>query len=197
MRMEFRRARQSFWLLIGLVSACASKPQIIKEPWSFAEKGIQLNLDADELLNVYDSERHTLLLCVYQLKDDRSYLSTLEGEGGLARLVSCQSFGEDVVSAKRIIVNPAEIRDVSLDRGENVRFVAVVAGYLDATPEGSTRLYPIPTNTVEEGAVFSKQIHERPGRLTQKLVLGSRAIEQTGERIKVAQVTKRAPAPQP
>ena len=191
MRRGLGRVWWSIWSVVWLVSACASEPQIVrdppvvKDPWSFAERAIQLRLDADEMLNAYDGEHHTLVMCVYQLQNYKSYLSILKAEEGLSRLVVCQSFGEDVVSANRIIVNPAEVKEVALDRGENARFVALVVGYFDGTPKGSTKLYRIPVDTVEDGSGAEKTIHQRPGRLVEKIVLGPQAIEKTATRIKL------------
>jgi hypothetical protein len=86
-------------------SACTSRPTI-SSTWT---KG----------------EAHTLLLCAYQLSDPNTFNQLSNDEDGLYSLLECSLFGNGAAAAKRMIIQPGQDINMTLDRAEGARYVAV------------------------------------------------------------------------
>ena len=68
----------SLLLLLFLLCSCATK-QLPPPKLEFAENAIKIHVKADPKLNLSDGKPHTLLVCVYQLKNPNG-LNQLAGD---------------------------------------------------------------------------------------------------------------------
>jgi len=143
----------SILLLIAfLFYSCASK-QLPPPELGYEEKAIKIHVKADPQLNLSEGQPHTLLVCVYQLKDPNA-LNQLAGDHeGLYRLLECKLFDGSVAGAKGLIVQPGTTTTYNLDRAEGAKYVAVVAGYYFLSKERMVRLYEIPVVIEKKGFV--------------------------------------------
>ncbi len=156
--------------------ACASK--ILPPPeWVYEKGGIKLQVVADPMLNLDDGKAHTLHVCIYQLKDPNGFNQLVNDQSGLYKLLECKLFDQGVASSKRLIINPGEDTTLILDRAENAKYLAVVAGYYGIVKERITRLVKIPV-LIEEKGFFLKSKKQKPGLLDITLVLGSEQIDE-------------------
>lgn len=155
--------------------SCAAK--VLPPPqWSYEKDAIKLGIIADPLLNLDDGKAHTLHVCVYQLKDPNGFNQLANDPDGLYKLLDCGVFDQSVAASKRLIVNPGEKTTLVLDRAENAKYLAIVAGYYGLLKDRITRLVEIPVIISEEG-VFAKKRKNIPGRLDVSVFLGPQQID--------------------
>ncbi len=165
-----------------LLCSCASKSvpvaseQIPVSQWSYEEEAIHLDLKADSQLNLYDGNPHTLHICVYQLRDPNAFEPLTGDEDGLYELLECGSFDPSVRSSKILIMRPGQHANISLDRAEETKCVAIVAGYYSLEKDGIIRLFDIP-EVVEKAGTFGRTKTARPGKLNIELALGPQQID--------------------
>lgn len=159
-------------LFVFFLVSCA--PKVLPPPqWTYEKDAIKLHVAADPMLNLDDGKAHTLYVCIYQLKDPNGFNQLSSDQSGLYKLLDCQLFDQGVASSKRLIVHPGEDTTLVLDRAENAKYLAVVAGYYDIVKERITRLVEIPV-IIEEKGFMAKE--RKPGLLDITLFLGPRQI---------------------
>lgn len=170
--------RHTFVLcLVALVmTACASQP-LPQPEWAYEKDGIQIHLQADARLNFDDGVPHTLVLCIYQLRDPNTFNQLSEDTEGIYKLLECSLFDPSVATAKRLIVHPSQDMTVNLDRAEGAKYLAVVAGYYMLQKQRMTRLYEIPVKIETKGFIKRTKI-AKPDRLVLSLHLGPDQLNQ-------------------
>jgi type VI secretion system VasD/TssJ family lipoprotein len=119
------------------VSAAAPPPQ------EFKKGAISLNITADPQLNRYKNSPHTLLVCLYQLKDPNAFNQLADDPNSLAKLMECTKFDSSISYAKRIVIQPGQTLTEQRDRAEGTRFIGIAAGYFTSGNEKTTHLTPI------------------------------------------------------
>ncbi len=144
--------------------------------WTYQKDAVKLHVVADPMLNLDEGKAHTLYACIYQLKDPNGFNQLAGYQSGLYKLLDCKLFDRGVVASKRLIVRPGEDTTLIMDRAEDARYLAVVAGYYGIVKERITRLLEIPV-VIEEKGVFSKERTQKPGLLDVKLILGPQQID--------------------
>jgi type VI secretion system VasD/TssJ family lipoprotein len=155
--------------------ACASQP-VPPPDWTYEKEGIDVTLKADLKLNYDDGMPHTLLVCLYQLKDPNAFNQLSGDTEGIYKLLECGLFDSSVATAKRLIVHPGQDVSVKLDRAEGAKYVAVVAGYYTLEKSRMMRLIDIPV-VVEETGFLKKTKTAKPGMLKVELELGPAQIK--------------------
>jgi type VI secretion system VasD/TssJ family lipoprotein len=137
MKKTIRTLLVLFFLLT--VISCASAPKYIYE-----EGAINLHLKSGPDVNLYDGKPHTLLLCVYQLKDPNAFNQLFDEEDGISKLLECSRFDASVMSSKRLVVQPKEETTKTLDRSEGTKYVGIIAGYFQMEKKNIMRLIQVP-----------------------------------------------------
>lgn len=176
-------------LLLGLlICACASKTlpllglkfekaasNVTATDWKFEKAAINFTITADDLLNLDEDIPHTLSLCVYQLKDWNRFNRIADNHKGLYKLMECNRFDSSVTSVKRLIVNPGQTLDFSLDRAEGTQYVAIVAGYYLLEKQRMIRFYKVPVREYKKGLIMKKKF-QIPAVMNIILNLGPKQI---------------------
>jgi len=160
--------------IVLYIFSCASKPPVPPDTWPYEKDAVQFRINADSQLNFQDGMPHTLLLCVYQLRDPNVFNQLAGNEEGLYKLMECGLFDASVVSSKRLIIHPGTVSTYILDRAENAKFIAVVGGYYVLHRENILRLFEVPVVRVREGMKITKV--SKPGMLNVELTLGPKQI---------------------
>ncbi len=173
--------RVCLFLLIMVVCSCASQPIAPPSEWRYEKEAIHLHLKADSELNLYDGTSHTLLVCVYQLRDPNAFNQFTEDKDGLDKLLECSRFDPSVATSKRLIMYPGHDLRIALDRAEGARYVAVVGGYYRPHKDGMVRLYDIPWVVEKKGFIRRTKI-SKPAPLNIDLVLGPQQLYRRGGR---------------
>ena len=162
-------------LLAFFVCACSSQP-LPPPDWTYEKDAIQVHLKADPKLNFDDGVPHTLVTCIYQLKDPNTFNQLAEDTDGIYKLLDCGLFDAGVATAKRLIVHPGQDVNIMIDRAEGAKYVAVVAGYYVLQKDRMIRLFDIPTVIEAKGWIKRTKI-SKPGHLKIEIQLGPSQIK--------------------
>jgi type VI secretion system VasD/TssJ family lipoprotein len=167
------------WALLALAAlmftACASAP-LPPPNWTYEKNAIEIQLKADPKLNFDDGVPHTLVLCLYQLRDPNTFNQLSDDTDGIYKLLECELFDGSVATSKRLIVHPGQDMKVMLDRADGAKYVAVAAGYYVLQKERMIRLFDIPV-VIESKGLIKRTKQSKPGRLTIDLELGPSQIK--------------------
>ena len=161
-------------MIISMVCACASRPLPPPE-WQYEKEAIKLHLKADANLNLEEGTPHTLLVCVYQLKDPNAFNQLANDDDGLYKLLQCQLFDTAVATSKKLIARPGQDMNFVFDRAEGAKYLAVVAGYYVLHKDRMIRLFDIPV-VIEKKGFFRRKKTQKPGPMNIELTLGPRQI---------------------
>ena len=129
-------------------------------------------MKADPKLNIFKGDPHTLLVCVYHLRDPNAFNQQADERDGISTLLECGKFDGSVSAVKRFVVQPGQELSESLDRAEGAKYVGIVAGYYNAKKEAVLRLYPVPVVVETVGSSRSRSKVSRPAHLAIDLKLG-------------------------
>lgn len=161
------------WLIFSVVS-CASQP-VAPPEWGYEKETIHVHLKAEPLLNLYDGVPHPLQICIYQLKDPNALVRLSEDDEGLYKLIECGRFDSSVVSHKSLSIQPGQDSIFDLDRVEDAKYVAVVAGYYLLQKEAMVRLFDVPV-IIEKKSWIKRTRIAKPAPLSIELTLGPQKI---------------------
>lgn len=117
-----------------------------------------LSFRASADLNSFLGTPSSLSVCLYQLTDRRAFDALRDDPEGLAELLDCGKFDDSVVGRERIFINPGERKIEEFERRRGARYVAIAAGYHDASAASSTLLLELPV-------VVAKRRKRSPPRL--------------------------------
>jgi len=146
-------------------ASCASAPKYVYE-----EGAVNLRLKSGPDVNLYDGKAHTLLLCVYQLRDPNAFNQLFDEEDGISKLLECSRFDASVMSSKRIVIQPNEETTKTLDRSEGTKYVGIIAGYFQMEKQNIMRLIQVPLGTLSGS----------PKKMDIGLYLGPKEIQDLG-----------------
>jgi len=174
-----RNITGGFWLALLVLGGCSS-PSALKDTlprtppdWTYRKQAIDLHLKADPQLNLFHQTPHTLLLCIYHLRDPNPFNQLRDEQDGLQRLLDCGRFDPSVVYSRRVVIQPGQELRESLDRPEGARQIAIAAGYFAMRKEAVTRSFPVPLAEERRG----EAVAQIPQQLKIELYLGPRELE--------------------
>ena len=155
--------------------ACATQP-VPPPKWSYAKDAIEVHIKADPKLNYDEGLSHTLLVCLYQLKDPNAFNQLADDTDGIYKLLECGLFDAGVATSKRLIVHPGKDVTLTLDRAEGAKYVAAVAGYYVLQKERMIRMFDVPV-VIEKTGFIKTTKTAKPAHLTIELELGPAQIK--------------------
>lgn len=173
--MIFKFRRLFLVLLLFLISACASDP-LPPPDWKFERGAINLHVFADDQLNLNEGTPHTLLVCIYQLKDPNEFNHLAGYREGLYQLLDCGHYDSSVATASRLIAHPGQDRHFVFDRAEGARYLAIVAGYYTIQKEYIIRLTDLPVIIERSGFLWLTKT-QKPDVTNIELTLGPKQIQ--------------------
>lgn len=156
-------------LLVPMLNSCASMSGS-SGGFGYEKEAIILHLKSDSDLNIYQRTPHTLLLCVYQLRDPNAFNQLMDDKEGMQKLLECSRFDPGVTSVKSIVVLPNQEKTEKLDRAEDTKYVGIITGYYSLKKDYVTRFIQIPLG------LFGK-----PKALKVDLRLGAQGIKEKGK----------------
>jgi type VI secretion system VasD/TssJ family lipoprotein len=175
MHKRFRLSLLAWLLVVSFLAACAAQP-VPPPQWAYEKDALQIHMVADPKLNFESGVPHTLVTCIYQLKDPNAFNQLSEDIDGIYKLLDCGLFDAGVATARRLIVHPGQDVNILLDRAEGAKYVAVVCGYYALEKARMIRLFEIPVVVEEKGLV--KRIKTAvPQKLKVDLALGMEQID--------------------
>ena len=162
----------------SLLTACSST-QLVKQPpeWAYERGAIQLHVVSDPQLNLYQKQAHSLIICLYHLRDPNGFNLLIDDSDGLTRLLECSRFDPSVSYSRRLVVQPKQEVTELLDRTEGAKFVGIIAGYYTLQKQSSVRSYAIPITEVKTGSTLMQKAE----KLSIDLYLGRQEIRRPTE----------------
>ncbi len=152
------------------------KMAIAEMKWDLAPSAIQIHLDSDQNLNLYDGRRHTLLLGVCQTADPNSFLVQLSNQSTIGRLLETgQGVPTMIAGFNRFVISPGQKDTLAMARAQGAQYVGIVAGYYNLDPVGVARLFTVPVLLQKKGFI-SKTVTATPQPLNIDLKLGAAEI---------------------
>lgn len=152
--------------------SCSSRSRSVDTAgWGYEKEAVRIRLKGDPRLNLYQGKSHTLVVCVYNLKELNGFNTLADSKGGLPALLECNRFDPGVTYAKRLIVQPGMDTKEALDRTEGTRYVGLVAGYYSLHKANTVRVYQIPTS-----------VFNNPKKLDIRLHMGAEGIQEEKEK---------------
>ncbi len=139
--------------------------------WEYEKSAIDLCIQSDPHLNLLQEKSHSMMVCVYHLRDLNGFNQMMDEKGGLSKLLECERFDPGVTYAKRIVVQPNQAMKETMDRSEGAKYVGIVAGYYDLEKENAVRTFQIPLS-----------FFKNPKRLSIDLALGAKGIKEIKEK---------------
>lgn len=150
-------------LLVSLVSSCCSKSSIVSPPeWKHEKDALVLRFEGDQSLNLYQGKPHSLIVCVYHLKDLNGFKQLTDESGGLSKLLECSRFDNSVTYTKRLVLQPKQELKESHDRTEGAKYLGIVAGYYSLHKVHSVRSYQIPVSIFNNPKKLNINLHMGP-----------------------------------
>lgn len=140
-----------------------------KPEWGYEKNAIELVVKSDPKLNLYQDRVHSLMICVFQLRDLNGFNQLVDERNGLSTLLECGRFDPAVTYAKRVIAQPSLDSNEIMDRTEGAKYIGIVAGYYELRKETAVRYLQVPVSLLNN-----------PKKLTIELVLGPKAIKEMG-----------------
>ena len=157
----------------ALLFSCSSAPPVQQPPeWGYERDAISLRFTGDPQLNLFQKRAHSLIVCLYQLRDLNGFSQLSDERDGLSKLLDCGRFDPSVTYAKRLVLQPNQKSAQSLDRAEGAKYLGLVAGYYTLQTESSIRSYPIPLTELKKNSTLP----QKPAKLSLDLYLGPRGI---------------------
>jgi len=120
--------------------------------YEYEKEAISLHLKGDPNLNLFEKRPHTLLVCVYQLRDPNALNQVLQDAEDVTKLLECGRFDPSIVNTKKFILQPGKEVTEALDRAEGARYIGIVAGYYNLDKKRASRILPVPV-----GGMFGKK----------------------------------------
>lgn len=141
--------------------------------YEYEKDAISLHLKGDANLNLFEKRPHTLLVCVYQLRDPNALNQVLQDAEDVTKLLECARFDPSIVNAKKFILQPGKEITEALDRAEGARYIGIVAGYYNLDKQRASRIIPVPV-----GGTFGK----KASRMNLDVFLGPDEIQGVKEK---------------
>ena len=141
--------------------------------YEYEKDAITLNLKGDPKLNLFEKRPHTLLVCVYQLRDPNALNQVLQDAEDVSKLLECARFDPSIVNTKKFILQPGKEITEALDRAEGARYIGIVAGYFNLDKQRASRIIPIPVS-----GMFGK----KASRMNLEVFLGPDEIQGVKEK---------------
>ena len=137
-------------VLALLLASCAGRSSSgggsASGAYEYEKDAISLRLKGDPNLNLFEKRPHTLLVCIYQLRDPNALNQVLQDAEDVTKLLECGRFDPSIVNTKKFILQPGKEITEALDRAEGARYIGIVAGYYNLDKQRASRIIPVPVS---------------------------------------------------
>ncbi len=157
--MNKRFFKGNLWIYIIMLFfiSCSKKP-LPKPVWNFKKHGIVLNYSADPLLNIFNGTPHTLMVIIYEMSDSSGFIKFAQYETGIRKLLNQEVKDPNILTYKRVFIEPGKSGKIVMDRVEKARWIGIVAGYYSLDPKKSVKVLKIPYKIKKKGFIKRKKI---------------------------------------
>ncbi|KJX01431.1 type VI secretion protein [Enterobacter roggenkampii] len=172
-------------LATSLLGGCATDPlkamnekQAIDQVTApFAQGAITLDVQTDPDLNALNGIANSCTLLVIQAQKSSTLNKLLSSPFALKALFSAAGAQDEILKVDRYPAMPGQSTTLHIDRSENTRYIAIVAGYYPFPQEQHMMLLNVPVTSSSTGW-WHKTWRAQLAPLSLKLRLGSTSITQ-------------------
>jgi len=143
----------------------------------FSQGAITLNITAEPGLNAWNEIANSCTVLIIQAQKSSSLNKVLSNPAQLKSLFNGAGAEDDILKVDRYAAMPGQQTTLHIDRSENARQVAIVAGYYPFPKKQHMTLFSIPATTRSEGW-WTKKWSAELAPLTLSITLGSQSITQ-------------------
>ncbi|HHR6132075.1 TPA: type VI secretion system lipoprotein TssJ [Providencia alcalifaciens] len=172
-----------FFAISFLLTGCAVDPSAITSPEQaisqlnapFEEGAIRLTIQSSPDLNAFEGIANSCTLLVIQAQKKSTLNELIANTIKLKSLFSSAGAEEDILKVDRYSAMPGQTTTLHIDRSENTRYIAIVAGYYPFPKQQHMMVIAIPIGVESQGWLTSFwQAHLSP--LNVSLYLGSDSV---------------------
>lgn len=153
------RIKRALLLAAMLLSGCTSAPStpltqqqaIAQLSAPFAEGAITLEVHTDPDLNAVQGIANSCTLLVIQTQKASTLNTLLSNPFALKGLFSAAGAQDEILKVDRYAAMPGQSITLHIDRSENSRYIAVVAGYYPFPQKQHMTMLAIPVTTEKSG----------------------------------------------
>ncbi len=158
------------WSLLCF-SGCANIP---KDDFSYMKNALVIDIKAQNNLNTYNNQPHTILLGLFELSDPNLFNQMLEQQDSVSKIFGDNVLDGNVLSRRKLVIQPGEHKQLTMDRIEGARYLGVVAGYYKLQQDKSTsRLYSVELDYTKK-TIWSRAVEPK---ILVELMLGSDGLK--------------------
>lgn len=134
-----------------------------------------LEIQADKNLNTIEGLPHALVLVIYHLSDRTAFDQLASNTDGVLKLLEGNPFDASVKSVRQMFIQPGMHNVMTMERSEDGRYIAIVAGYNRPDPASSIFItsYGIGHYTKKNGVMRKSTDMFTPLPLNLRVILGS------------------------
>lgn len=159
----------------------------------FAQSAIAVNITAEPGLNSWNEIANSCTLLVIQAQKASSLNDILSNPAQLKSLFNGAGAEDDILKVDRYAAMPGQRTTLHIDRSENTRKVAIVAGYYPFPKKQHMAMVSIPVTLTSTGW-WTKKWSAVLSPLTLDVTLGSQSITQLTKNSSPQDVTQPADA---
>lgn len=145
----------------------------------FSPAAIRLNISADPEMNSWNHHANSCTLLIVQSEKVSSLNALISDKVLLRTLFNGSGTMNDILRVDRYAAMPAQQTTLHIDRNENVRYVAIIAGYYPFPKKQDIALYAIPLETTHSG-FWNKKWHAELTTLAVNISLGAQSTSFSG-----------------
>ncbi len=112
------------------------------------------------MLNKSEGSPHSLMVCLYQLRNKSMFEQLASNEDGINQLLDCEAYNSSVNGVERVFIHPNQNLSIVLNRNAGTRYLGIVAGYFVLENDRMIRVIDIPVVETENSrfpAVITKK----------------------------------------
>ena len=168
-------------LIAFLLTSCSTSPvvtqtQAIKQVEAPYEQGaITVSFITDTDLNAWHNIANSCTVLIIQAEKSSTLMQLLANPAALGLLFSSVGAQDEILKVDRYAAMPGQQTTLHIDRSENARYVAIVAGYYPHPQKQHMALVAVPVISASEGW-WRPTWHATLSPLTLSLRLGRDAI---------------------
>lgn len=172
-------------LMLLFISGCSSSPNKVRREQAiesaravYAGGAIQINLNAEPMMNAFNNTASSCKVVIIQSHDRQNLNDLLKNPASLHMIFSGASVREGILQVDNYTLMPGQSVSLHIDRVENSRYVAIVAGYYPAPDKNHSRIYSLPISVTQQGWLNQSWTAQYlPARIS--ITLGRNAIVQS------------------
>jgi len=137
---------------------CANIPE---DNFSYMKNALVIDIKAQNNLNTYNNRPHTILLGLFELSDPNIFNQMMEQQGSVSKILGSDVFDGNVLSRRKLVIQPGEHKQLIMDRVEGARYLGVVAGYYKLQQDKSaSRLFSVELNYTKK-SIWSRVVEPK------------------------------------